>query len=106
MSTNGHAVAAATPSVAWWVVFKREFTDLWIGGRALMLLLIYSMLLGVTTYVLASNSELSLIPPKEMVYETLKTAIAAGLFMGLIIGADTLSGERERGTLEALLLTP
>jgi ABC-2 type transport system permease protein len=55
---------------------------------------------------MATNSELSLIPPPEMVYETAKAAIGVGLFIGLIIGADSISGERERSTLEGLLLTP
>jgi ABC-2 type transport system permease protein len=91
---------------AWWLVCTRELADLWIGGKALILILVYSILLGIMVYVLSSNSELSLIPPKEMVYETLKNAIAVSLFIGLIIGADSLSGERERATLESLLLTP
>jgi hypothetical protein len=90
----------------WWVVFLRELTDLWIGGRALTLLFLYSVLLGVQTYVMATNSELSLIPPKEIVYETVKVAIAVSIFIGLIIGSDSISGERERATLESLLLTP
>src|SRR3990172_1512487 len=90
----------------WWLVFSRELADLWIGGKALTLILIYSVLLGIMVYVLATNSELSLIPPKEMVYETLKNAMAVSLFICLIIGADSLSGERERATLESLLLTP
>jgi ABC-2 type transport system permease protein len=91
---------------AWWVIFTRELHELWMGGKAPILLLIFSILLGGLTYVLASNSELSLIPPQEMVYETLKAAIAVSLFIGLIIGADSISGERERSTLESLLLTP
>ena len=91
---------------AWWLIFIRELTDLWVGGKALTLILIYSILLGIMVYVLSSNSELSLIPPKEMAYETLKNAMAVSLFIALIIGADSLSGERERATFEALLLTP
>ena len=91
---------------AWWLVFGRELNELWMGGKAPVLLLIYSVLLGILTYVMASNSELSLIPPQEMVYETLKAAIAVGLFISMIIGADAISGERERSTLESLLLTP
>jgi ABC-2 type transport system permease protein len=90
----------------WWLMFIRELTDLWIGGKALVLIFIYTVFLGVITYVIASNSELSLIPPKEMVYETLKNVMAVSLFIGLIIGADSFSGERERATLESLLLTP
>ncbi|MCI0694778.1 ABC transporter permease [candidate division KSB1 bacterium] len=93
-------------SPTWWLVFVRELNELWMGGKAPILLLIYSVLLGIMTYVMASNSELSLIPPQEMVYETLKAAIAVGLFISMIIGADAISGERERSTLESLLLTP
>ena len=91
---------------AWWIVLSRELADLWIGGKALYLLLAFSILLGIETYVLATNFELSLFTPKEMVLETLKSAIQVSLLIGLIIGADTISGERERATLEGLLLTP
>jgi hypothetical protein len=41
-----------------------------------------------------------------MLYLSLQATIAIGLFIGLSIGADTISGERERATLEGLLLTP
>jgi ABC-2 type transport system permease protein len=90
----------------WWLVLKRELSDLWIGGRAFNMILIYTILLGVMVYVYSFNTELSLIPPKEAVYEMLKNAMAFCMFVGLVIGADTLSGERERATLESLLLTP
>lgn len=104
---TGARVKASTSAPATWrVIFWRELQELWIGGKALTLLLVFSILLGIETYVMASNSELSLMPPKEMVYETLKVAISVSLFLGIIIGADAFSGERERATLEALLLTP
>jgi len=106
MNREQRVAPAGSGSPTWWIVFMKELHELWIGGRALTLLLIYSLLLGIQTYVLASNSELSLIPPNEMVYETLKGAIAVGIFISLIIGADSISGERERATLEGLLLTP
>jgi ABC-type multidrug transport system permease subunit len=91
---------------AWWVVFKQELVELWVGGRAINLLILYSLLLGLMTFLLATNSELSLIPPKEMVFLTLLNTISFGVFIGMIVGADGISGERERGTLEVLLLTP
>jgi ABC-2 type transport system permease protein len=93
-------------SPTWWLVFSKELRELWIGGRALNLTLAYTILLGIYSYFMASDSVLSLIPPQEMVYELLKAAIVASVFIGLIIGADSLSGERERATLEGLLLTP
>ena len=101
---RGEPSGRALPT--WWLVFSRELADLWIGGKALYLILTYSVLMGILVYVLSFNSELSLIPPKEMVYEMLKNAMAVSLFISLIIGADSLSGERERSTLEGLLLTP
>jgi hypothetical protein len=90
----------------WWLVFNRELTDLWIGGKGLHLILIYSIVLSIITYVMVTNSESSQLPPKEMVFETLKVVIAIGTIISLIIGADSISGERERATLEGLLLTP
>lgn len=104
--TKGRVASAGAVSPTWWLILVRELQELWLGGKAPILLFLFAILLGGETYVIASNSELSLMPPKEMVYETLKTAIAVGLFIGLIIGADSLSGERERATFEALLLTP
>src|SRR5256885_15588599 len=91
---------------AWWIVFTRELRDLWVGGKALYLILIYTLLLGVYSYLFASNTELQLLPLKLMVLEIVKASVAVGMFVCLIIGADSFSGERERGTLEALLLTP
>lgn len=90
----------------WWVIFTRELLDMWVGGKALILIFIYSVILGLLSYVLASNSELSLIPPKEMVFLILQTALLVGGFIAAIMGADCISGERERATLEALLITP
>jgi ABC-2 type transport system permease protein len=91
---------------AWLIVFKQEVVELWVGGRAINLLILYSLLLGLLTFLLATNTELNLIPPKEMVFLTLLNTISFGVFIGMIVGADGISGERERGTLEVLLLTP
>ena len=103
---NSPAELPGSGAPTWWLIFTRELHELWMGGKAPILVLIYSILLAIMTYVLASNSELSLIPPQEMTYETLKAAIAVSVFISLIIGADSISGERERSTLEGLLLTP
>lgn len=37
---------------------------------------------------------------------TLQVAVAVGALLALLVAADAVSGERERGTLESLLLTP
>lgn len=93
-------------SGTWLVVFKKELRDLWIGGKALNLTIAYAVLLGAYSYWMTQDSLQSFTPPKEMVFELMKVVMIVAVFMGLVIGADTLSGERERNTLEGLLLTP
>jgi ABC-2 type transport system permease protein len=106
VAAPGAAIGRHRRSGGWSVVFRQEVVELWVGGRALNLLILYSLLLGLMTFLLATNSELNLIPPKEMNFLTLQNTIFFGAFIGMIIGADAISGERERGTLEVLLLTP
>jgi ABC-2 type transport system permease protein len=90
----------------WWLVCKKEMRETWIGGRALNLIIAYTILVSVYTYMTAKGSVTNFVPPKEMVFELVKLVMVVGVFMSLIIGADSLSGERERGTFEVLLLTP
>ena len=96
---------ASSAAPTWWVVCSKELADLWIGGKAPLLMLLFCVIQGGTTYMMVGNTA-DPTPPKEMVYAVIEGAIAYGLLMGVIMGADTISGERERATLEALLLTP
>ncbi len=90
----------------WWLVMTRELTELWFGGKALVLILVHTGLLGFYSWLMATNSELQLLPLREMVYEMVKAAVAVGVGICVIIAAESVSGERERATLEGLLLTP
>ncbi|ADB32568.1 ABC-2 type transporter [Kribbella flavida DSM 17836] len=91
---------------AWLVVAGRELRDLWLGGRALVLLLAYSIMLSVTTYLTATNEALNFLEQREAVSLTLQVAVAVGVLLSLLAAADAISGERERGSLESLLLAP
>jgi ABC-2 type transport system permease protein len=68
--------------------------------------LAFSLLLSVISYLVATNRALNFLEQRETVNLTLQVAIAVGALLALLAGADALSGERERGTLESLLLTP
>jgi ABC-2 family transporter protein len=103
---NALGESSATPWPAWWLVCRRELHELWIGGKALALLLAYTILVGVMSFISVRNSQQDLIPPKELVFTSVQVSIYVGVFMGLILGADSLSGPRERAGLETLLLTP
>ena len=92
--------------MTWLVVAGQELRDLWLRGRGLSLILAYSVLLSVTTYLVASNQAINFLEQREAVSLTLQVAVAVGALLTLLAAADALSGERERGTLEALLLAP
>jgi ABC-2 type transport system permease protein len=105
MATLEHSVPrVATP--AWLVVAGQELRDLWIAGRALAMMLAFSALVSVTTYLVATNQALNFLEQREAVNLTLQIGVAVGALIVLLGSADALSGERERGTLESLLLTP
>jgi ABC-2 type transport system permease protein len=93
-------------SAPWRLILRNELRDLWLGGRMLPLLILFTILMSLTSILRELESELNVIPPSEMVFLTLLSTISFGMLMGLVIGADTISGERERATLEPLLLAP
>jgi ABC-2 type transport system permease protein len=100
------AVESTPRSPAWAIVAGQELRDLWLGGRGLLLSLAFSGLLSVLSYLVATNQALNFLEQRESVNLTLQVAIAVGAMLALLVGADAISGERERGSLESLLLTP
>jgi ABC-2 type transport system permease protein len=88
------------------VVAARELRDLWLSTRGLTLMLAYTTVLSITTYLVASNQELNFLEQREAVGLTVQIAVAVGALLVVFGAADSLSGERERGSLESLLLTP
>ena len=96
----------ASRSPGWSIVEAQELRDLWVGGRALLLILGFSLLLSVIAYLTATNQALNFLEQRESVGLTVQVAIAVGSLLALLTAADAISGERERGTLESLLLTP
>ncbi|WP_051325031.1 ABC transporter permease [Candidatus Solirubrobacter pratensis] len=87
-------------------VVEQELRDLWAGARGLLLSFGFSVLLSAIAYLTATNTDLNFLEQREAVNLTLQVAIAVGGLLTLLVAADAVSGERERGTLESLLLTP
>jgi ABC-2 type transport system permease protein len=90
----------------WAIVLNQELRDLWLGGRGLVLSLAFSLLLSAITYLLAASTDLNFLERREAVSLTLQVATVVGGMLALLAAADSISGERERGTLESVLLTP
>ncbi|GIH03581.1 hypothetical protein Rhe02_16480 [Rhizocola hellebori] len=92
--------------MSWYVVTAREWRDLWLGGRGPILMFALSILLSAITYLAATNQILNYLEQREAVNLTLQVAVAVGALVTLVVSADAISGERERATLESLLLAP
>ena len=90
----------------WTVVAGQESRDLWIGGRGPVLVFGFSVLLSAMTYLAATNRAMNFLEQREAVNLTVQVGLAVGVLLTVVVSADTISGERERGTLEGLLLTP
>jgi ABC-2 type transport system permease protein len=109
MAVGDAAARAAAPPATrhgWRVVLGQELRDLWLGGRGLVLCFAFSVLVSVIAYLVASSTDFNFLEQRESASLTLQVAIAVGGLLALLVAADSVSGERERGTLETLLLTP
>ena len=84
----------------WWPILRKELTELWLGGRLVVLLVLFTVLMSITSVMRELESEASLIPPVEMVFLTVLSAISFGVLLCLVVGADSISGDRERGTFD------
>ena len=90
----------------WTVVAEQESRDLWIGGRGPVLVFGFSVLLSAMTYLAATNRAMNFLEQREAVNLTVQVGLAVGVLLTVVVSADAISGERERGTFEGLLLTP
>ncbi len=90
----------------WSVVAEQESRELWIGGRGPVLVFGFSLLLSAMTYLAATNQAMNFLEQREAVNLTVQVGLAVGVLLTVVVSADAISGERERGTLEGLLLTP
>jgi ABC-2 type transport system permease protein len=95
-----------THQAGWLVVARQEIRDLWVSGRGSMLLFLFACLLSAITYLAASNLALNFLERREAVNLLVQFAMAVGVLVTLVVSADGISGERERETLETLLVTP
>jgi len=91
---------------AWRLVAGRELRDLWVSGRGLTLGLVAAVLFSAVTYLSASEASLNLLDAQEAVHLLIQVVVIIGCLLVLVSAADAVSGERERRTLEPVLLAP
>jgi len=104
--TTSQDEAVVDRQSGWVLIAEQETRDLWTSGRGLILLFLFSILLSGVTYLTSTNQALNFLEQRESVNLVLQLAVAVGVLVTLVVSADGISGERERGTLESLLVTP
>jgi ABC-type transport system involved in multi-copper enzyme maturation permease subunit len=88
------------------LIARKEAGELLLSQRGLTWLLAVAIALSAFGLLLVSNTELSLLDNAQVVYDMTGIVTALGGLLALVVGIDAVAGERERGSLVPLLLTP
>ena len=87
-------------------LIKKEIREHVISRKGMWIFFAISILFSGLTYSFISVKELSLLAQVEVTMTFMKLLIGISILFSIILGSTMVSGEREQGTLESLLLTP
>lgn len=90
----------------WRIILGTEAARLWRGWRGPALLLAFAVFLSVYTVLLAMDPEMNILSPRQMIHQILQATLFGGILPVLLLSANSISGERDRRSLESLLLAP
>jgi ABC-type Na+ efflux pump permease subunit len=84
----------------------KEIQEDFRSARGAFFLVVAALVLSVFAVLLVSNTELSLLDNAQAVYMMAGIVIALAALVAVLRGSDGFAGERDRQTLEPLLLAP
>lgn len=87
-------------------IIQKEIRESILTPKGFLWYVFTSVILSILSYLFLTNNELSLLDQSQMLYMIMNFITVLGVLMGLVLGADVFAGEIERGTLEALFLSP
>ncbi|NIK76797.1 ABC-2 type transport system permease protein [Paenibacillus castaneae] len=85
---------------------KKETKEHIFSRKGIGFLFIVSILLSIMSFGFISVKELSLLDQPSIVMTTFKLLLGINILISMVIGSTMVAGEKEKGTLESLLLTP
>lgn len=88
------------------ILARKEAGELVLSPRGIAWLLAMAAALSVFGLLLVGSTELSLLDNAQVVYDMSGIVTALGGLLAVVVGNDSIAGERERGSLMPLLLTP
>ncbi|WP_066073790.1 ABC transporter permease [Neobacillus soli] len=87
-------------------LIKKEIREHVLSRKGVWIFFAIAILFSGLTYSFISVKELSLLAQVEVNMTFMKALIGISILVSIILGSTMVSGEREQGTLESLLLTP
>lgn len=90
----------------WRVVAAEELRDLWVAGRGTWMVFVLALILSISTVTLTRTVAINLLDAREGAVVIARLTAGVGALLAMLVASDAVSGERERATLEALLVTP
>jgi ABC-2 type transport system permease protein len=85
---------------------KKEAKEHIFSRKGLGFLFIVSLLLSMMSFGFISVKELSLLDQPTVVMTAFRLLLGINILIAMVIGSTMIAGEKEKGTLESLLLTP
>ncbi len=89
-----------------YVLIRKELKELFYSVKGLFFFLAVSLILSLFSLLLITNTELSLLDNAQALYMISGIVLALMMLISVVYGSDAIAGERERYTLETLLITP
>jgi ABC-2 type transport system permease protein len=87
-------------------LIRKEIKENIVSRKGLLIFFVVSLLFSALAFSFVSVKELSLLAQVEVNMTFLKMMLGVSILVSSVLGASLISGEKERGTLESLLLTP
>jgi len=88
--------APAAPSGGWMVVAAQELRDVWLTARGPIIVLVFSLLLSLLTYLAATNKELNILDQRDTVNLVVQLTLAIGVAVSLLFSADAVRARTRR----------
>jgi len=88
------------------ILVQKELKELFFSAKGMMFFLTVSVILSLFSLLLVTNTELSLLDNAQALYMMSGIVLALMMLICAVYGSDAVAGERERHTLETLLVTP
>ncbi len=88
------------------ILVQKEFKELLFSSRGILFFLLVAVILSLFSLLLVTNTELSLLDNAQALYMMGGIVLALMMLVAAVYGSDAIAGERERHTLETLLVTP